>query len=411
MTKRPFEEDIREIDINSLEIKVRREVEEKIFIYELMGFEPLSLLESSVDNKSRGYVQVMINRKLGILLSLVYGIFANKYSKYTDIEIEYLSFEFENLDKELIHITNHKGNKLPSQNFIKKYFIDFEDDFSFQSLILDISKSGMIDKNSVYIATIQDNVLKSTKVDTIIEKDFLLQLGYFIKKRDYLTLSIKASCSSIFKEIYPLKLFFNNIEKQKSKIYFESKGIFLEKYYDVSESEEYDKKIKNLKDLKKYFNTNKKYIEISKKYQLEKIEFSFYEEFDDLIESKLDILQIDIELTAKKELSNNRCLYNYYRININNEEQTSSIFYDKAEIYINKCQKIDVIANLDNCVEIKKIQSIIYRKYKESIIKEISLAMFDNRLSYIASIYKSEIEEETLNIYLGAITAKIFLEE
>ncbi len=37
--------------------------------------------------------------------------------------------------------------------------------------------------------------------------------------------------------------------------------------------------------------------------------------------------------------------------------------------------------------------------------------MFDNRLSYIASIYKSEIEEETLNIYLGAITAKIFLEE
>ncbi|MFK5974972.1 MAG: hypothetical protein QM493_00565, partial [Sulfurovum sp.] len=199
-TKRPLEEDLREIDINSIEIKVRREIEKKIFIYELEGFEPLSMLETQVDD-SRGYIQVMINQEFGVSLTLFYAVFQDKYSKYKDIKIEYLTFEFENLDKELIQITNHKGNKLPSPNGINQYFIDFEGDVSFQELMLDISKRGMINKSSKSLVRVQNNTLKLTKENTITQRDHLLELGYFIRKRDYLTLSLKASFLSIFKGI------------------------------------------------------------------------------------------------------------------------------------------------------------------------------------------------------------------
>ncbi|MEA2029647.1 MAG: hypothetical protein U9N49_11820, partial [Campylobacterota bacterium] len=161
-TRQPLEDDLREIDINSIEIKVRREIEKKIFIYELMGFEPLSILESQVDDKSKIYLQVMINHELGVSLALFYGVFKDKYSKYKEIELEYLSFEFENLNKELIQVTNNRRNKLPSPKGIHQYFIDLEYDDSFQELILDISQKGMINKNSKSLARLQDDVLKST---------------------------------------------------------------------------------------------------------------------------------------------------------------------------------------------------------------------------------------------------------
>lgn len=408
--KKPLEEDLREIDINSLEVKVRREIEKKIFIYELRGFEPLSILESQIEDNDRGYIQVMINKELGVSLALFYGVFTDKYARYKEIDIEYITFEFENLDKELIQITNHKGNKLPSPNGINQYFIDFEDDVSFQELILDISKKGMIDKNSKYLTRVQNNVLKTTQEDTITQRDYLLELGYFIKNRDYLTLSIKASFASIFKEMYPLNELFNVIEHRKSKKYFDSKEIFLDNYDETIE-EEYYKNINNLKSLREYFKTNKKYIEISKKHQIEKIKFTFYGDYDDFIESQLDIIRIDIKLTAQKKLSNHRCLYSNYQININNEDEQSFIYYDEIDIDLDKCEKIDFITQIDKCVEIKKIQNVIRNRYKEAIIAEISLEILDNRLSYIAVIYKLEIDEEPVEIYLDAITAKFFLEK
>ncbi|MEA2027814.1 MAG: hypothetical protein U9N49_02410, partial [Campylobacterota bacterium] len=230
--------------------------------------------------------------------------------------------------------------------------------------------------------------------------------------KNYLILSLKASFASVFKEMFPLKELFNYIEYKKSEKYFDSKEIFLDDYNDeIIKEEQHNKKINNLKSLREYFNQNNRYIKISKHYRIEKINFNFYEEYDDFVEPQLDILQIEISLTAKKELSNNRCLYSNYEININNQDDQPFIYYDATDIRIYKCEKIDFVTQIDKCVEIKKIQNVIRHRYKESIITEISLEMFDNRLSYIAIVYKFKIDEEPVEMYIDAITAEFLFEK
>ncbi|MFK5975463.1 MAG: chemotaxis protein [Sulfurovum sp.] len=88
-------------------------------------------------------------------------------------------------------------------------------------------------------------------------------------------------------------------------------------------------------------------------------------------------------------------------------DEQSSIYYDEPDIHIYKCEKINFITQLDKCAEIKKIQNVIRRRYKKAIIAEIALEVFEDRLSYIAFVYKLEIDEEPVEIYLDAITAKI----
>jgi hypothetical protein len=412
--KRPLEEDLREIDINSIDRKFRRPIEKKIFSYELMGFKPLAILESKVDEENKIYCQLMIHNTLGISLALFYSVKVEKNSKYKEIEKEYLVFEFENSNQDLIQITNNKGMKFPTRKGIYTYFIDFEEDVSFDALILDISKKGLINKQSDTLIKIQNNPLEATKKDSINERDYLLKSKYFIQKENHLTISIKASLALVFKEIYPLNKFFNFLETKKSKKYFGNNEIFLDSYYDENFTEtKYDKKINNLKTLKEYFNTNKRYIEIFKKYEIKKIRFSFYDKIDDSIEENLEIIHIDIELTAQKKISNNRCLYSNYQININNENENekSFLYYNQDDIRLYKYKEINPIIEVNNCVEIIKVQEVIYHKYKEASIVEISLEIFDNNLSYIALVYKLKIDEEPVKIYLDALTAKILVEK
>jgi len=402
-TKRPIEENIQEINIHSLERIVGRNIEKKIFTYELRGFKPLSLLELPIDTKSKIYLQVMTNTNLNVSLALFYGVNIDKDLKFREITIEYVVFEFEDINKKLIQITNNIGNKLPTSNGINQYFIN-DDDF-LSELILDISKKGLINKNSDTFLRIQNNVLLSTQEDSINQRDYLLKLNYFIQKGDYITLSIKASFTSTFKETYPLNKFFNFLESEKSKKYFESKEIFLDSYSDESFREEnYDKKINSLKTLEEYFNTNNKYLEIAKQHQIEKIQFTFDDDFD-------DIIHISIEFTAQKKVSKNRCLYSNTQININNENKKTLIYYEERDIRLYKYERLNPIIGIDKCVEIKQIQKRIHNQYKEASIVEISLEMFDNTLSYIVLVYKLKIDKEPITIYLNAITGKILREE
>jgi len=362
--KQDREMPLNEIDMDVLHDEVFEEIQEDIALFETLGFTELKLVQGDlVDEKATIFTQLMLNESNGIALALMYGVFRDGEGEYSNIQISYQEFAFETRSGEEFEFHNAKKESIPLTNRVTRLYVEEYDSKIFYEKVLDIAKRVDVTINRNRMNELKNNPVALLKKSYKIDMEYLVEIGYFKLKDNYLRPSLKASALGVFKEMWPVSGYLTKKSWERTLKFFKDIDFNVEEknYYDMSDKEiPLEKKITTLQNVKEFLSLYR-----TSYFRPMTLEFRFFDETD-------NIEEMVIHLAHQKLIGRGKCILTSIEVELNNSNQMYHI-YDYQNIEIQKCSSKKYIKELQDMVEPREVLLQIKEKYSQCYIDSILL--------------------------------------
>ncbi|MDQ7085475.1 MAG: hypothetical protein Q9M36_11350 [Sulfurovum sp.] len=257
-TKQNVEMNLVAINMDALHDEVFEVIQEDIATFESHGFKEMKLIQCHlVEDTSIIYTQIMLNESNGIALALMYGVFKDIDGEYSEIQIRYQEFGFENSEGKAFEFHNSQKQSVEMTQRVTRLYIniDEEDAKVFYHLILDIAPLLDITIHQDRLSQIKDDPISTMKSDYTTDINHMLNRGYYKEKDGYIRLSIWASIQGIAKEMWPISDYLTQRSWKRTIKYFKALDFDIEDIdYEMSSNNSinYPKKITTLKAIETF---------------------------------------------------------------------------------------------------------------------------------------------------------------